>query len=544
MKKHLLIFLIAIAGTFAANAGNGAGPAAVFIKNNGTETAFKINSVSWGDASVEAINNAIPLQGQNFGTPESLVFTYAQGAAWSDWNNNETCWKCEDLKDNFKVFYRLKNNDTASGWAGFMLSSVNSGTFIEGNNYWCYTEYDAVNKDLLQEAFNLAGAGIYTLETALEYSDNSSAITEPQAANIRSAIFTIPEPPKFPAVNFTTLTDGHLIVSGTSDIDITAQADELCNWILQINSSQVQQATSQLQVSYIWTPLQEGNYIIYAAATNADGNTATKEITVQVVQASEIPAPAISFITPKNNTVYTLGQSVEVNVSAQYTDSLFFYADNVLLSAGDVTENKITITPQTTGSRRIEIIARNNARKQSTAFINITVIDEPYVKLRLADTGVNNAKISVNIETSNADSLFLSAILGSDTTQHFAGIAPDLMTYTFNNLAEGVYTILAAAKNIYGQSAQDVLPDVQVTVTAIENMQGSGNLKIYPNPVSAGGILNIESVVDGDYFLYSPIGRKMMNGTLGAGRTVSIVGLQAGIYILRVSGTAYKIIVR
>jgi hypothetical protein len=544
MKKQILTFLITITGVFVAAATNGAGPAAVFIKNNGTESAYKINSISWGDAPVAAINDATSLQGRNFGTPESLVFTYAQGVAWSDWGNNETCWKCEDLKDNFKVFYRLKNNDTASNWIGFMLSSVSSGTAIEGNNYWCYTEYDAVNRDLLQEAFNLAGAGTYTLEMALEYSDNSFAITEPQMANIMSATFTVPKPSKFPVVNFTALTDGHLIINGTSSIDITVQADEPCNWTLKINDSQVQQEILSTQVSYIWTPQQEGSYTISAAATNSEGNTTVNEITVQVVPASEVPAPAVSFVTPENNAVYTLGQSVEISVSAQYTDSLFFYADNVLLSAGGVSVNKVTITPQAAGSRTIEVVARNNAHKQTAVFRNIIVADKPYLKLQLANSDAGSAKISVNVETLNADSLFLSAILDSDTTQHFAGIAPDLMTYTFNNLAEGVYTILAVAKNIRGDSAQDVLPDVQVVITSIENMQGSGNLKIYPNPAPAGGMLNIESAVNVDYFLYSPSGKKVMNGMLGAGKTVSIVGLQAGIYILRVSGTAYKIVVR
>ncbi len=73
-----------------------------------------------------------------------------------------------------------------------------------------------------------------------------------------------------------------------------------------------------------------------------------------------------------------------------------------------------------------------------------------------------------------------------------------------------------------------------------ELSQGSGNIRIYPNPSS--GEFNISAEKDMDLQLYNELGQLVMNISLNANNkhVVNVKGLAKGLYFLKSEGVVYS----
>ncbi|MDR1974662.1 MAG: T9SS type A sorting domain-containing protein [Bacteroidales bacterium] len=340
----------------------------------------------------------------------------------------------------------------------------------------------------------------------------------------------------YPVIYFTTVHDGELIPTGT-ERTITATTGDNCSWEMFINGSSVQTASATSSISYNWIASANGLYVIKAVATNSENNTTVKEITVEVIDVEDIPSPIISFVRPASGAVFSLGETVVIEVSAEYADSLFFYADNVLLQNGMV-GSQCLYQPIATGNHTIEVIARNNARKQTSVSRTIEVTDYPSVEMSLVSAV--NGTIAVNVGTFNADSLFLYLLSDGDSALYFSGVAPDMLSYSFDNLSQGTYSVKAVVKDGLGRTGMAVLNDIQVSgYTANEHLDNV-TVKVYPNPVTSGSF-TVEGGL-GEYTLCDISGRKIKSGILSGTTTIDITSLKGGVYLLYAKGIIEKII--
>jgi len=71
------------------------------------------------------------------------------------------------------------------------------------------------------------------------------------------------------------------------------------------------------------------------------------------------------------------------------------------------------------------------------------------------------------------------------------------------------------------------------------------SINVYPNPVTMGNTLSIESNIASDYLLFDYYGRTVKSGNLSAGiNTMETLGLSSGFYFLKLNNSTHKIIIQ
>jgi hypothetical protein len=332
----------------------------------------------------------------------------------------------------------------------------------------------------------------------------------------------------YPVITYTTIYDGKLIPRNTQ-VNITAVTDEACDWELFINGSSVRTVSNAISVGYDWNVSVDGSYTVRAEATNGQGNKTVSEITVRVVPVGEIPAPVLSFVTPLNGAAYPLGRNIRIEVNVEYADSLFFYADNMLLRAGVAAQTACDYMPLSAGNHTIEVVARNSVHKQTSIVGTVEITDTPFVVLSLVDTDAdtNTGSITVNVVVRNADTLSLYLFGAGDTLCYYSGEAVDLMTYTFADLSEGVYSVKAVVHDVSGQSAVDLLTNIIVSMDLVDEPQENDIFKIYIQ----NGVLYIESNSQKSVRIYNAQGVLVRSFPAKQGVT-AVDGLSKGMYIV------------
>jgi hypothetical protein len=109
---------------------------------------------------------------------------------------------------------------------------------------------------------------------------------------------------------------------------------------------------------------------------------------------------------------------------------------------------------------------------------------------------------------------------------------------TLNLLLSGTVSNLSIQSALSNQNAC-VLP----SPSRPGNQASISVLKVFPNPVRAGGLLQFSKAVTGSFYLMSLQGQVLSSGVLKEASEINLSGIPAGTYVMRVENEVFKIIV-
>ncbi|MBL3656946.1 glycosyl hydrolase family 18 protein [Fulvivirga sediminis] len=167
--------------------------------------------------------------------------------------------------------------------------------------------YNGINT--IQQKTSLAlerASGIMIWELSQDTQDDTSLLTA-----INASLGDCEEDPDAPSVSFSSPTNGESFMVNTS-INLIALASDLdgsiTSLIFNVNGENIVATANGSTYSATWSTGATGSYIITATATDNDGLTSSKQVTISITNGTECNAPAWG-----STNVYVSGDHVSYN---------------------------------------------------------------------------------------------------------------------------------------------------------------------------------------------------------------------------------------
>jgi len=243
-------------------------------------------------------------------------------------------------------------------------------------------------------------------------------------------------------------------------------------------------ADTSFPYSMEWTPTSLGNYAIQAKALDDKGNVATSEVTVTVV-ANSSGQPTVSLISPRNDSLATVGSPVVVAAQAADSDgsivSVDLIVDGEVVGSSNAFPYAVAWVPSRPGTFKVSAAATDDGGNRVTAG-SATVTVQPAVgNLPLAALYFNNPSQDSKAAASAMPSLSpvkvsynSKLILGAIAVDEGGTIA-NVRFYLNGRLVDAVST-----EPFYTTTTLDTLQDAILTAVVTDN---SGNVT-YANPIA------------------------------------------------------------
>ena len=361
--------------------------------------------------------------------------------------------------------------------------------------------------------------GSYTL-TAVAY-DNDGASATSAARSITVEGENLP-----PTVTLTTPANNALYTVGES-ISLAATSADTDGTVTKVEfyqGSTLLGTDSSAPYSYSWTGAAAGSYNLSAVAYDNDGATGNSNSRTIRVEAENV-APNVVVTSPAANSVFSLGESLEFNVSAEDTDgsitSVEFYADDILLGTETTPPFSLTIPTESAGSYNLRAVAYDN---------DGAVANSQSVPVQVVVPVNNLPTVAITAPADNSQFYTLSTVVftaeasDSDGTvtrvDYYAGnrliFSATEAPYEFEavNPPVGVYDITAVAyDNAGGSSVSDIVtvsiiefvniaPTITITAPATDSLFMAGDLISFQVDAADedGSVVQVE-YYDGDTLL-------------------------------------------
>jgi UDP-glucose 4-epimerase len=235
--------------------------------------------------------------------------------------------------------------------------------------------------------------------------------------------------------------------------------------------------------SYSWNNVAAGTYSITARATDNQGATATSTARSVTVNSPANQPPAVSLTAPANSATFTAPASINISADATDPDGSITRVEffNGTTKLGESTTSPYSYSWSNVAAGTYSITARATDNQGATATsavrsvtVNSPVNQPPAVSLTTpANSATFTAPASITISASATDPdgnitrvEFFNGItkMGESTTTPYS--------YTWNNVAIGIYLITARATDNQGATATSAVRSVTVNlpVSAISRL--------------------------------------------------------------------------
>lgn len=327
-----------------------------------------------------------------------------------------------------------------------------------------------------------------------------------------------------PSVSFVMPVDGDMFTEG-DDLDVEVSASDSDGSIIGVElffDGASQGVDNMMPYQFMVNNLAVGTYTLRAVATDDDGATSEAIITITVnADLPNIP-PSVSFVTPTDGQVFTVGDNLNVQVNASDTDGnvvgVELFYDNISQGVETGPFNW-TINNLAEGSHTLVAYATDDDGASAQAMVAITVEvvnnGEPIVTISAPQDGQEftaGDDLTVTASATDDGSVSNIRLLLNDATirviQGDTGTWDASTDPALANLAAGTYKIQVAAVDNQGN-----IGDKTININVVE--PGTPDLsfvtptdgQIFPNGSnvivevaasdSDGSINNVELFLDG-----------------------------------------------
>ncbi len=327
--------------------------------------------------------------------------------------------------------------------------------------------------------YNWINAPVGSFILTAKATDTNGASTTSSSVTVTISTVTY-----LPVVTITNPTNPSTAVAGTT-LTITASASEINGAITKIdfyNGSNLLGSSTVSPYYFAWANIPAGTYTLTAKATDLNAaSTTSSPVTVNVTPAQVITPTTVNLTAPTSNTVFTgpIDITVSANASAStgntITKVLFFNGTAQLSYVGttspytyiwrNVQPGTYTMTAQATDST-----GTITTSTPVNFTVNTAIAQPPVVSLISPASQASftaNSNISMTASASQTNGTITkvefyngSSLLGTSTTSPYS--------YTWNNVAEGIYSLTAKATDAAGVSVTSNTAAITVTAPVIQ----------------------------------------------------------------------------
>jgi probable HAF family extracellular repeat protein len=326
------------------------------------------------------------------------------------------------------------------------------GTGVEGDSPTVYALAAQGNELLAGGSFSIAGVKPSTL----------------------FARWLLPDVP--PIVAMTSPTPNSIFTVG-ANLDLNVDASDTNDPVSQVAyyaGPTLIGVSSTPPYSFTWSNVFTGDYTLYAAATDGSGQTTfSAPVPITVVPPTNDIPPSIHFISPTNNSLFTTGENIALQVDASDSDGsvrqVAFYDNSTLIGLVTNAPYSIAWSSDGVGNYTLLAVAMDNLGATNTASVQISLESPPYVYVDDPADGARyiapsyiyleaNANIDVGtiarVDFYTNGAFFVSANIAQ---------SPEY-AYRWNNPPLGNYSLTALAVDGHGFSTLSI--PVQFSVVA------------------------------------------------------------------------------
>lgn len=519
MKKTLLFVLMALC-SHALLAGNGKGPAAVsIIENGGSAYLYKINTESWpGHSFTDGWNDNTAFAGKDFGTPTSLVLDGGAVVAWASDGDYYA-------SDSWVVKYRVyRTTDTApEEWNSLDIS------FLVGNSGNDF-KYDTSGRNIDILALATSGAGTYNFDVQLNMKGYWSGGSWPETLPTQTATFTVAAAIDEVVAEFNYGENATYGIGLTGvECNFTNASQHATSYVWKINDTQVA-TTSNL--AYTFTTAGTYNVELTASADDTPDNVIVKTMRIfekstttnLIVDGAMTTVDSWGFATLGNTQQPTITWNSS-NAPTGATTALHFAKNN--------NEDRFAIYQPVyltaAGTYQFDCLVGSINMAASEPNCNLQLYIGTVIPTNTADL-VEETKIT-EISTWNSPSNFIAGSYRTNSGNN--------CQYTAET--SGIYYVCLRFTSWYSQGFEASISNLSLTNTADISTGIAEQQTIMPEITIQNGLLQINFEGTADIVLYNVNGQ-LIDKQIANG--VYTNNLSTGMYFVRINGNAHKIIVR
>lgn len=252
-------------------------------------------------------------------------------------------------------------------------------------------------------------------------------------------------------------------------------------------------ADTTFPYSMEWTPVSLGNYAIQAKALDDKGNVATSEVTVTVL-ANSTGLPTVSLVSPRNDSIATVGSPVVIAAQAADSDgtivSVDLIVDGEVVGSSNAFPYAVAWIPSRPGTFKISAAATDDGGNRVSSSSSTVTVQAAVGNVPLAAMYFNNPSQDAEgaasatptfspVKVSYNSKLILGAIAVDE-----GGSIANIRFYLNGRLVDVV-----SAEPFYTTTTLDTLQDAILTAVVTDN---SGNVT-YANPIAIDTIPSVNT---------------------------------------------------
>lgn len=363
-----------------------------------------------------------------------------------------------------------------------------------------------------------------------------------------------------PIVNITSPAN-NAVYSVGDEIDLKATATDPDGSVVKVNfklNDDFYKTDSSDPYEQTFTPASAGTYKIAARAFDSDDAIKEVFVTVTVEDALNQP-PTVSFVSPIDNAIFTLGDDITLEVNTFDSDGTIakvnFRINDEFFAQSIESPYRKVFTPTEAGAYTILARSADDKDATSTAIITITVepanqapegsFSEP-ANLKEFEFGYDTLYVLVDASDPDGDEVSVELSIDGIAIRtevnapyewgHVAG-STDFTSET-GGLSIGTHTLEAVITDENGLSAT-VARTITVIdkVTSLENETSKPVLIIFPNPST--GVFYIDQNMD--WKIYTFVGEMVLSGNSDK---IDLSSFTSGVFVLETKYGRQKIVMK
>lgn len=295
--------------------------------------------------------------------------------------------------------------------------------------------------------------------------DNSGLVSNSATVNI--SVLSVPKKAPFVSITNPANNTTYLASSTISFTATASDSDGSINNVKFYNGSTLLKTDSTSPYGYTMYDAAQGNYKIFAKATDNDGLTNSSEtVSVFVVPVTAKKAPVVTIISPANSTIYKSPATITLNATATDADGTIsavqFYNGSALLYTDSTYPYSYTLNNAPAGNYSFTAKAADNSGLKSTSSTVAVAVSPPAVNkaptVNIVGPPSNNAvylaraTFTIHATASDPDGKIKSVKFYNGSTLVKTDDS-NPYSYTMSNAAAGSYKFFAKATDNKGMTS-------------------------------------------------------------------------------------------
>jgi DNA-binding beta-propeller fold protein YncE len=238
------------------------------------------------------------------------------------------------------------------------------------------------------------------------------------------------------------------------NLSISTVATNITKVDYYVNHLKVGGSTAGTNFNYVWKSAQLGNLEVYAIVIDDKGNQFTTESVAFEITGSINQKPEVLITNPINNSIYEVGQALNVEATAKDADGSInkvdYFLNDIYIGSSDASPYKMSYTFTKSDNYLLTAIATDNKGDKSETSIGISInvktplgvndfVNDEAIKI-YPNPATNFVKIS-GLKFNKDEEIILYDIKGQLIKFDYKQVSENEVIIDLNSIESGIYFI-------------------------------------------------------------------------------------------------------